>query len=174
MARTMTDEQEKALRWAKPQHVAWAELDAERDAHEETKECVRRVRAFARHREWCACLRPTAYENGGDYSNNPPCNCGATEGFEMFERLFPEHDHGEETRRTLAWRDATESLKARLALAEAVHTAAANFLAPQRMGCTLEELRAGVVQMAHTQPDPRAAADTLALIDALAAWRAAK
>jgi len=66
------------------------------------------------------------------------------------------------------------ALKAKLALAEAVYTAAANFLAPQRMGCTLEELRAGVVQMAHTQPDPRAAADTLALIDALAAWRAAK
>ena len=66
------------------------------------------------------------------------------------------------------------ALKARLALAEALDTAVANFLSPQRLGCTLEELREGVVQMAHTQPDARSAADALALIDALAAWRAAK
>lgn len=73
-----------------------------------------------------------------------------------------------------AERAAHEVTKARLALAEALEAAAANFLSPSRMGCTLEELRAGVVELAHTQPDARAAADTLALIDALAAWRAAK
>ena len=73
-----------------------------------------------------------------------------------------------------AERAAHAETKARLALAEALEAAAANFLSPSRMGCTLEELRAGVVELAHTQPDARAAADTLALIDALAAWRAAK
>lgn len=70
--------------------------------------------------------------------------------------------------------DEIAAIKARLALAEALDTAVANFLSPQRLGCTLEELREGVVQMAHTQPDARSAADALALIDALAAWRAAK
>ena len=70
--------------------------------------------------------------------------------------------------------DEIAALKARIALAEALDTAVANLLSPQRLGCTLEELRDGVVQMANTQPDARAAADTLALIDALAAWRAAK
>ena len=73
-----------------------------------------------------------------------------------------------------AERAAHEETKARLALAEALDTAVANLLSPQRLGCTLEELRDGVVQMANTQPDARAAADTLALIDSLAAWRAAK
>lgn len=132
-ARTMSDGQEALIRQVIAASVAaaetggtlyanplLAELDAERAAHAETKECLRRVRAFTRHHNWCECLSPSAFENGGDYSNNPPCNCGATEGFEMFERLFPDHDHGDETQRTLAWRHAMTALKARLALAEAV------------------------------------------------------
>lgn len=152
-ARTMSDEQEAICRAGT--NPIWvrdliAELDAERAAHEETKAELARVRAHH------------AADECGD------CGTEACAGRE------PLHFHHDGCPYEYGLEQDNAALKARLALAEGLEAAAANFLSPSRMGCTLEELRAGVVELAHTQPDARAAADTLALIDALAAWRAAK
>lgn len=46
------------------------------------------------------------------------------------------------------------------------------FMHPHRTGCSLEDLRAGVMDCAASQPDDNAVKDTLAMIDALAAIRA--